>query len=107
MMVSVVARGLSDDRNSVPIQGNGVHLRLANTPRVLASRFSRDGQVGHLVRYFTLGALEHPQVDLSSQSPRGQGCRTVFSEIGYRAGCPQDCRSGEQRPQAGFLTSTP
>jgi hypothetical protein len=95
MIVSVVTRGVSDDCNSEPIAGNAVYLRIAKTPRVLAFHFSRDGRGWHLVRYFTLGALEHLRVGFSSQSPRGLGCKTVCSEIGYRPGSLTDYRSGE------------
>lgn len=95
MIVSVVTRGVSDDCNSEPIAGNAVYLRIAKTPRLLAFHFSRDGRDWHLVRYFTLGALENLRVGFSSQSPRGRGCKTVFSEISYRAGSLKDYRSGE------------
>jgi regulation of enolase protein 1 (concanavalin A-like superfamily) len=95
MIVSVVTRGVSDDCNSEPIAGGDVYLRIAKTPRVLAFHFSRDGSHWHLVRYFTLGALQNLQVGFSSQSPRGQGCRTVFSEIAYRPESLRDYRSGE------------
>lgn len=95
MIVSVVTRGVSDDCNSEPIAGSEVYLRIAKTPRVLAFHFSRDGRYWHLVRYFTLGALENLRVGFSSQSPRGLGCKTIFSEITYRPGSLRDYRSGE------------
>ncbi len=95
MIVSVVTRGVSDDCNSELIPGNEVYLRVAKTPRALAFHFSRDGRYWDLVRYFTLGALENLRVGFSSQSPRGLGCKTVFSEIAYRPGSLQDYRSGE------------
>ena len=95
MIVSVVTRGVSDDCNSEPIAGNEVYLRVAKTPRVLAFHFSRDGRRWNLVRYFTLGALENLRVGFSSQSPRGLGCKTVFSGVTYRPGSLRDFRSGE------------
>jgi regulation of enolase protein 1 (concanavalin A-like superfamily) len=95
MIVSVVTRGLSDDCNSEAIAGNEVYLRIAKTPGVLAFHFSRDGCSWRLVRYFTLGELGNLRVGFSSQSPRGLGCKTVFSEISYRPGSLKDYRSGE------------
>ncbi len=95
MIVSVVTRGLSDDCNSAVIDGTEVYLRLAQTPKTTAFHYSRDGRYWHMVRYFTLGELTSLQAGFSSQSPRGRGCRTVFSEIRYIPGSLTDHRSGE------------
>ena len=95
MIVSVVTRGVSDDCNSVVIDGRDVHLRIAHTPRTTTFHYSRDGRYWHLVRYFTLGALANLEVGFSSQSPRGQACRADFAEIRYQPGTLHDNRSGE------------
>jgi uncharacterized protein len=95
MVVSVVTRGVSDDCNSVPIEGNQVYLRLARAPRTLAFHYSLDGKFWNFVRYFSLGTSSMPQVGFSAQSPTGQGCTAVFSEITYRPGTLSDNRSGE------------
>lgn len=95
MIVSVVTRGVSDDCNSVVIDGTEVYLRLAQTPKTTAFHYSRDGHYWHMVRYFSLGELPSIQVGFSSQSPRGQKCRAVFSEIRYIPGTLKDNRSGE------------
>jgi regulation of enolase protein 1 (concanavalin A-like superfamily) len=95
MIVSVVTRGTSDDCNSVIIDGHQVFLRVALTPQTIALHYSRDGHYWHLVRYFTLGKLDNLRVGFSSQSPTGQKCAAVFSEIHYRSGVLKDNRSGE------------
>jgi regulation of enolase protein 1 (concanavalin A-like superfamily) len=95
MIVSVVTRGVSDDCNSVPIEKPLVYLRMAVTPQTIAFHYSNDGKYWHFVRYFTLGKLENLQVGLSAQSPMGQQCKAVFSEIHYRAGILKDARNGE------------
>jgi hypothetical protein len=95
MIVSVVTRGTSDDCNSVPIAGQTVYLRMARNAQTFAFHYSLDGRYWHMVRYFTLGSLGALQVGFSSQSPTGQQCRAVFSEINYRAGTLTDNRSGE------------
>jgi len=95
MVVSVVTRDLSDDCNSTVIEGDTVYLRVSRRPPVFAFHYSRDGHVWHMVRYFTLGKLEHLRVGFSSQSPTGQRCTAVFSEILYRPGAVKDFRSGE------------
>jgi len=95
MIVSVVTRGVSDDCNSVPIEGQEIYLRIARSIPTIAFHYSRDGRYWHLVRYFTLGKLDNLRVGFSSQSPTGQKCRAVFSEISYRPGTLKDNRNGE------------
>jgi regulation of enolase protein 1 (concanavalin A-like superfamily) len=95
MIVSVVTRGVSDDCNSVPVQGQTAFLRIARNARTFAFHYSLDGRYWHMVRYFALGELGALRVGFSSQSPTGQRCRAAFSEIGYRAGTLKDNRNGE------------
>lgn len=95
MMVSVVTRGVSDDCNSVVIDGQEIYIRIAKTPQTIAFHYSQDGRYWHMVRYFTLGKADALQVGFSSQSPSGTRCRATFSEIVYRSGVLADNRSGE------------
>ncbi len=95
MIVSVVTRGVSDDCNSVVIDGQEVYLRIAQTPQTTAFHYSPDGRYWHMVRYFTLGKVDHLQVGFLSQSPTGDQCKTVFSEISYQPGVLADNRGGE------------
>jgi regulation of enolase protein 1 (concanavalin A-like superfamily) len=101
MIVSVVTRGLSDDCNSVVINGREVYLRLACTPKLVIFHYSLDGHIWHFVRYLTLhaegaagawkpGKMGGLQAGFGTQSPAGEGCRVVFSEISYRTGTEQD-----------------
>ncbi len=94
MIVSVVNRGISDDCNSVPVDGNQVYLRIAGIDQTFAFHFSTDGRFWHMVRYFTLGELHNLALGFSSQSPTGQKCTAVFSEITYKKGKLKDIRSG-------------
>ena len=95
MIVSVVTREVSDDCNSAVIAGHEVYLRLARRGQIMAFHYSLDGQYWQLARYFTIGSWPQAQVGFSSQSPTGQGCRAVFSEISYAPGTVPDWRSGE------------
>ena len=95
MIVSVVTRGVSDDCNSVTIEGQEIYLRIAHSAPTIAFHYSRDGHYWHLVRYFTLGKLDNLRVGFSSQSPTGQKCTAAFSDISYRPGKLKDNRSGE------------
>jgi uncharacterized protein len=95
MIVSVVTRGVSDDCNSVEINGSEIYLRVSRTPKTLAFHFSHDGYFWQFVRYFTLGEMKSLQVGFSSQSPTGNKCATIFSEISYRQAVLKDNRNGE------------
>lgn len=95
MIVSVVTRGVSDDCNSVVVDSTEVYLRIARTPQTLAFHYSRDGQFWHFVRYFSLGSTESLRLGFSAQSPTGEQCGVVFTEISYRQGSLQDNRNGE------------
>lgn len=94
MVVSVVNRGFSDDCNSVPIEGNHVYLRIARIAFTFAFHYSTDRKFWHLVRYFGLGDLHNLQVGFSTQSPTGQGCTAIFSDISYDAKTLKDIRNG-------------
>jgi regulation of enolase protein 1 (concanavalin A-like superfamily) len=94
-IVSVVTRGVSDDCNSTPVEGNSIRLRASRDGATFAFHYSLDGKYWHLVRYFSLGAVETVQAGFSAQSPTGKGCHAVFSEISYRRGTLADIRNGE------------
>lgn len=94
MIVSVVNKGVSDDCNSVPIDGNRMYLRIAKIGETFAFHFSHDGQFWHMVRYFTLGKLQNLRAGFSSQAPTGEGCTAKFSKISYVAETLSDTRSG-------------
>lgn len=94
-IVSVVTRGVSDDCNSVPIEGHTVHLRIYRQPDVFAFHYSTDGRYWQLVRYFTIGKPANLRIGFSVQSPTGPGCTALFSEINYRPGNLSDLRNGE------------
>ena len=95
MIVSVVTRGVSDDCNSVSVGGHSVYLRIYRQSDVLAFHYSLNGHDWHFVRHFSLGSLEQVRVGFSTQSPIGQGCRAIFSEIRYTASALPDLRNGE------------
>jgi uncharacterized protein len=95
MIVSVVTRGLSDDCNSTVIDGNTVYLRVARMGGAFGLHYSLDGKYWNMVRYFTLGKVENPRVGFEAQSPTGEGCNVVFSEIAYRPDLLKDMRTGE------------
>ena len=96
MVVSVVTNGISDDCNHVSIDTNVVYLRVAGLgENIFSFHYSVDGNYWNMVRYFTLKDAKKVDVGFSSQSPTGEGCTAVFSEINYKEKYLADIRSGE------------
>ena len=93
-IVSVVTKGTSDDCNSVPISGQSVYLRLSVLEKAYAFHYSLDGSAWNLVRYFTLGERKNVEIGFLSQSPTGDGCTSIFSEITFLPQKLSDIRSG-------------
>ena len=85
-IVSVVTRGLSDDNNSIAIHGNTVYLKIAKVGQGIFFYASTDGKKWTTIRAFSLLPAQQILAGFSSQSPLGEKCKTVFSEIEYRAG---------------------
>ncbi|MCG3212460.1 MAG: hypothetical protein FOGNACKC_06130 [Anaerolineae bacterium] len=94
MVVSVVNRHLSDDCNSVVINGNSVYLRIAGLGQAFAFHYSTDGQTWHMVRYFSLGQPDSLRAGFSAQSPTGQSCTARFSAIDFAARRLAELRDG-------------
>lgn len=82
-IVSVVTRELSDDNNSIAISGPSVYLKVAKAGQAIFFYASSDGQNWSIIRAFSLGKSPDLRVGFSSQSPKGDACTTVFSEIRY------------------------
>jgi len=82
-IVSVVTRGISDDNNSIAIHGNTVYLKVAKAGQAIFFYASEDGENWSIIRAFSLGKNPDLRIGFSSQSPAGDRCTTVFSEIQY------------------------
>lgn len=98
MIVSVITRGISDDCNSVIVDGNSIYLRLSKLDRAYAFHYSHDGRLWHMVRHFALGeagSADGDRIGFLVQSPTGEGCAAHFSQIAYVPQKLADLRSGE------------
>jgi regulation of enolase protein 1 (concanavalin A-like superfamily) len=95
MVVSVVTRGVSDDANAFVVPARSVWLRIARIGSVYAFHASVDGVAWSLVRVFSLGPepADH-QVGFEAQSPTGEGCTVLFTEIRFSRQRLADLRDG-------------
>jgi regulation of enolase protein 1 (concanavalin A-like superfamily) len=94
MVVSVVTRGVSDDCNSMVVDGPQVWLRVARMGAAFAFHASTDGAFWQLVRYFALEEAERTAVGFLAQSPTGEGCSATFDRIRYTPRGLDDLRDG-------------
>lgn len=92
-IVSVVTRGVSDDCNSIPVDGGDVRLRISRLGPAYAFHAAVGSDFWHLIRYFALDG--EPEVGFLAQSPTGSGCTVRFGEITYTPKRLADIRSGE------------
>ena len=96
--VSVVTRGVSDDSNSFPVDGDTLWLRITRTGLAWALHASVDGKWWDMLRYFSLQESEdvrdEVRVGFLAQSPAGDGIQVTFAQIEFSAGAPKDLRNG-------------
>jgi regulation of enolase protein 1 (concanavalin A-like superfamily) len=84
-MVTVVTRGLSDDCNSVSIDGKEVFLQVARSGKTYVFYFSTDGRTWKILRTFNLDTDLKQKVGFEAQSPAGDGVEVIFSDIRFSA----------------------
>jgi regulation of enolase protein 1 (concanavalin A-like superfamily) len=94
MVVSVVTRGRSDDANAVGVAVPYGWLRVSRLGAAYAFHSSLDGVRWDLVRHFEIGPVEGHLVGLEVQSPLGEGCDAMFTELSWSAETLADLRSG-------------
>jgi regulation of enolase protein 1 (concanavalin A-like superfamily) len=82
-LVTVVTRGLSDDCNSMAVEGDSVYLRIATSGRTYVFYFSLDGRNWQILRTFRLDTEIPVRAGFEAQSPAGTGAVAKFSSITY------------------------
>ena len=94
MVVSVVTHEISDDANSSVISGSTIFLRVSGLGKACVFHYSLDGKYWHFVRYFHMETKDPIRVGFSSQSPTGEGCEVMFTDIVYTEDKLEDLRNG-------------
>lgn len=94
-MVSVVAKDISEDCNTVEIKSTKVYFRMEKAGNVITFYYSVDGIKWLLVRHFQFNATRPLQLGLLAQSPTGDSCKVIFGEISYQNKKIKDPYSGE------------
>jgi regulation of enolase protein 1 (concanavalin A-like superfamily) len=95
MIVSVVARGVSDDANAFVVDGATVWLRVSRIDHGYAYHASLDGQTWRMIRFFTIDGTSTPAaIGFEAQSPTGDGCVVTFDDIRFTGQRLADLRDG-------------
>ncbi|ULQ58321.1 DUF1349 domain-containing protein [Flavihumibacter rivuli] len=94
-VVSVVTRDISDDCNSVEIPSDKVYFKMARAGKVITLYYSLDQSKWILVRHFQFNATKPLLLGFLAQSPTGNECSVVFSDIRYQARTIKDPYLGE------------
>lgn len=93
-IVSVVTKDISDDCNSVAMSSSTAWFKIAKAGNVITLYTSSNGNKWLLVRHFQFHPREI-QVGFLAQSPTGNSCRVLFSEITYKQKTISDPYKGE------------
>lgn len=94
-IVSVVTRDVSDDCNSVVLSVNTVYLQIARMGNQFFLYYGADGKSWDLIRVCSLKSGQPLWAGFLGQSPIGNGCRSVFSEMNYLPGKMKSFWDGE------------
>jgi hypothetical protein len=94
-VVSVVTKGISDDCNSAPVQGNTVFYKVAKAGNVITLYYSMEGRHWFLIRHLVFDSQTPLKVGFLAQSPTGKSCTVTFSNIHYSARKIRDPYLGE------------
>ena len=82
-VVSVVTNNISDDCNSVAINGNRVYYKVCKADNVVTLYFSEDNKKWFLVRHLQFNAKGPLHLGFMAQSPTGKNNKVIFSAITY------------------------
>lgn len=94
-VVSVVTKDISDDCNSAEISKNIVYYKIAKAGNVITLYYSADGKKWLLIRHLQFNNQKKIRVGFLAQSPTGNSCEVIFSNIRYSAKRINDPYTGE------------
>jgi uncharacterized protein len=94
-VVSVVTKDISDDCNSIQLLGNKVYYKVAKADNVITLYYSQDGRKWYLIRHLQFEFSDALQLGFLAQSPTGNSCTVMFTDVKYRNNKIKDPYIGE------------
>lgn len=93
--VSVVTDGVSDDANGEEVGDEPCYLKMSRRGDLVGLHWRPVGGGGwRMVRLLHFPAASTATVGFTVQSPVGEGCTVVFSEIDFSSEAPKEMRKG-------------
>lgn len=80
-VVSVITNGFSDDCNGERIDNQNIYLQIIRKGNDWCLHYSNDKINWKMVRYFRFELKNKIKIGFSCQSPLGDGCKVIFSDI--------------------------
>ncbi len=94
-IVSVRTIETSDDNNHDVVNSESVYLKISSDTETIGFYYSLDKEDWQLVRLFRNDYPKELWAGLSSQSPIGEGTRTIFEELSLTRRSVKDFRMGK------------
>jgi regulation of enolase protein 1 (concanavalin A-like superfamily) len=94
-VVSVVTDNISDDCNSVAINGDKVYYKMCKADNVITLYYSTDNKKWFLVRHLQFNAKGPLHLGFMAQSPTGKKNKVTFTDISYSNRKIKDPYAGE------------
>nr|WP_246485037.1 DUF1349 domain-containing protein [Chitinophaga qingshengii] len=91
---SGVTNTYTDDSNNATTIKNEVYFRLAKSGNMFGLFYSPEGKTWEAIRLVNFVPKAPIRIGFSSQSPLGENCTSVFSEITYTPGTFKDAKTG-------------
>ncbi len=93
-IVTVKTHNTSDDSNHEPVPQNTVYLKISSDTKTIGFYYSFNNQEWYMARLFKNTYPADIYIGIGSQSPAGQGNKTVFEDMHFTEIPVEDFRSG-------------
>lgn len=93
-LVTVKTKDFSDDNNHDAIQSPSVYMKISSDTKVVGFYYSIDSKEWQLVRVFKNDYPSVIKVGIGTQSPAGEGNKSLFEEIKFSDQSVKDFRLG-------------
>ena len=93
-VVTVRTVNTSDDNNHEIITQPYIYLKISSDGKKIGSYYSLDNNTWYMVRLYENTYPSETWLGISSQSPLGEGCKTIFEDLNFEQKSIQNFRLG-------------
>lgn len=95
LLCSGVTNTYTDDNVHVTFDSDEIYIRIARSGDMCGFYYSVDNENWTYMRFFNFPERKELKLGFAAQSPVGESCTAVFTEIGYMAVKPKDMMIGQ------------